>query len=75
MEEMIVQALNGSLPEPPPEAIGEVTIEDLIATIGELEVNRRVMLAAINRLRVENGALKARIAHLEAEPADPDLEE
>jgi hypothetical protein len=84
MEGLIDQVMNGDLPEvqeltvevgeEPP--VGEVTIEGLIAMIGELEVIRRGLLNAFNRLRVENAALKARVEHLEAdEPTEREPED
>jgi hypothetical protein len=36
-----------------------------MGVIGQLEVGRRVAEVTINRLRIENAALKARIEYLE----------
>jgi hypothetical protein len=60
--ETITQSENGAVAELP---VTELTTGDLMGVIGQLEVGRRVAEVTINRLRVENAALKARIEYLE----------
>lgn len=51
----------------------QLTNDDLLQVIGELELSRRGLTTLVSRLQVENHALKGRLAVLEAE-APPNLE-